>query len=113
MYFFAPPIFSIRVDDPFNIIAIIAFLTTSLVISRLVAEVREKSEHVVSSVNRKLIEAEQRESNRIARELHDDVGQRLALLSVGLGEVQHRLPNSDPDSPKSGYSANLRLPFTL
>ena len=97
MYFFAPPIFSIRVDDPLNIVAIIAFLTTSLVISRLVTEVREKSEHIVSSVNRKLVEAELRESNRIARELHDDVGQRLALLSVGLGELQHRLPNSDPE----------------
>jgi hypothetical protein len=43
-YFFAPPIFSIRVDDPLNIVAIVAFLTTSLVISRLVSEVRARSE---------------------------------------------------------------------
>jgi PAS domain S-box-containing protein len=43
-YFFAPPIFSIRVDDPLNIVAIIAFLTTSLVVSRLVSEVRTRSE---------------------------------------------------------------------
>jgi PAS domain S-box-containing protein len=43
-YFFAPPIFSIRVDDPLNIVAIIAFLTTSLVISRLVSELRTSSE---------------------------------------------------------------------
>jgi PAS domain S-box-containing protein len=43
-YFFAPPIFSIRVDDPLNIVAIVAFLTTSLVISRLVSEVRTRSE---------------------------------------------------------------------
>jgi PAS domain-containing protein len=43
-YFFAPPIFSIRVDDSLNIVAIIAFLTTSLVISRLVSEVRTRSE---------------------------------------------------------------------
>jgi K+-sensing histidine kinase KdpD len=43
-YFFAPPIFSIRVDDPLNIVAIIAFLTTSLVISRLVSEVRTRSD---------------------------------------------------------------------
>jgi PAS domain S-box-containing protein len=42
-YFFAPPIFSIRVYDPLNIVAIIAFLTTSLVISRLVSEVRTRS----------------------------------------------------------------------
>src|SRR3984885_10142969 len=43
-YFFARPIFSIRVDDPLNIVAIIAFLTISLVISRLVSEVRTRSE---------------------------------------------------------------------
>jgi PAS domain S-box-containing protein len=43
-FFFAPPIFSIRVDDPLNIVAIIAFLTTSLVISRLVSEGRTRSE---------------------------------------------------------------------
>jgi PAS domain S-box-containing protein len=43
-YFFAPPIFSIRVAETVNIVAIIAFLTTSLVISRLVSEVRTRSE---------------------------------------------------------------------
>ena len=43
-YFFASPIFSIPVGDPLNIAAIIAFLTTSLVISRLVSEVRTRSE---------------------------------------------------------------------
>src|SRR6202166_1791467 len=43
-FFFSPPIFSIRLDDPLNIVAIIAFLTTSLVISRLVSEVRTRSE---------------------------------------------------------------------
>ena len=43
-YFFVSPIFSIRVDDPLNIVAIIAFLTTSLVISGLVSEVRMRSD---------------------------------------------------------------------
>lgn len=95
VYFFAPPIFTFRVHDPLNLIAILAFLTTSLVISHLVAEVRQKSEQIVSSVNRKLVEAETRESNRIARELHDNVAQRLALLSVGLHEVQQSLADSD------------------
>jgi signal transduction histidine kinase len=38
-------------------------------------------------VNRKLIEAQERERARIARELHDDVGQRLALLTVELEQL--------------------------
>lgn len=96
-YFFAPPIFTFRVNDALNLIAIIAFLTTSLVISRLVAEVRQKSEQIVSSVNRKLVEAEERESNRIARELHDNVAQRLALLSVGLQQLQQSLPDQNSE----------------
>ena len=38
-YFFAPPIFSFDVADPVNIVAIIAFLITSAVITRLVSRV--------------------------------------------------------------------------
>ena len=93
-YYFAPPIFSLRVHDPLNISAILAFLTTSFVISRLVSEVRTKSETALSSVNRKLVEAEERERNRIARDLHDDIGQRLALLAVELDQLQQDLPDS-------------------
>ncbi len=43
-YYFAPPIFSFRVSDPLNAVAIIAFLTTSAVITRLVSSVRKSAE---------------------------------------------------------------------
>ena len=42
----------------------------------------------LSGVARKMIEAQERERTRIARELHDDINQRLALLSVGLERLQ-------------------------
>lgn len=93
-YFFAPPVFSIRVAEILDIEAIIAFLTTSLVISRLVSQVRRTSNEALSSVNRKLVDAEERERNRIARDLHDDVGQRLALLLIDFDTVQQELPGS-------------------
>jgi PAS domain S-box-containing protein len=48
------------------------------------------AEEALSGVNRKLIEAEERERTRIARELHDDIGQRLALLTVNLGQFDSR-----------------------
>jgi PAS domain S-box-containing protein len=48
---------------------------------------RKLAEDTLSSVNRKLIEAQERERSRIARELHDDVGQRLALLTVELEQL--------------------------
>lgn len=92
-YFFAPPIFSFRVVDPLNVVTIIAFLTTSLVVSRLVSKLHKMSEEALSSVNRKLIDAEERERSRIARDLHDDIGQRLALLLVTLERARTSLRN--------------------
>ena len=67
-YFFTPPIFSFRVDDPLNVVAIVAFLTTSLVITRLVSRVRKLADEALSSVSHKVIEAEERERQRIARD---------------------------------------------
>jgi len=43
---------------------------------------RKLAEEALAGVSRKLIEAQEAERSRIARELHDDIGQRLALLSV-------------------------------
>jgi PAS domain S-box-containing protein len=55
---------------------------------------RKRAEEALSGVNRKLIEAQEQERTRIARELHDDVGQRLALLAIELEQVQRPLPDS-------------------
>ena len=49
---------------------------------------RKLSELAVASVNRRLIEAQERERLRISRELHDDIGQRLALLAMELQQHQ-------------------------
>ena len=43
---------------------------------------QQRAREVLSTANRKLIEAQEQERARIARELHDDVVQRLALLSA-------------------------------
>ena len=39
-------------------------------------------------MSRKLIEAQEQERARIGRELHDDIGQRLALLAAELQQLQ-------------------------
>jgi PAS domain S-box-containing protein len=49
---------------------------------------RKRAEEALSSVNGRLIEAQESERARIARDLHDDIGQRLALLAVALGQVK-------------------------
>jgi PAS domain S-box-containing protein len=55
---------------------------------------RKRAEEALSSVNRRLIEAQERERTRIARELHDDINQRLVLLVVEIEQV--RLSLSEP-----------------
>ena len=49
---------------------------------------RKLAEAAVTNVSRKLIEAQEQERTRIGRELHDDIGQRLALLAVELQRLQ-------------------------
>jgi PAS domain S-box-containing protein len=56
----------------------------------LVADVTERklAEEALSRVSRKLIEAQEQERARIARELHDDLSQRMALLQIGIEQFE-------------------------
>ena len=49
---------------------------------------RKRAEEMLSNHSRRLLEAQEAERARIARELHDDIGQRLALLSMALAQLQ-------------------------
>jgi signal transduction histidine kinase len=83
----APPAYSFRVDDPLDDVAIAAFLITSLAIARLVSKLREMRDEAVSSVNRKLIEAEEKERTRIGKDLDDNICQRMTLLALQLQQL--------------------------
>ena len=54
---------------------------------------RKLAEAALASVGGKLIEAQEQERRRIARELHDDLGQRLAMLTIELARLPHSLSN--------------------
>jgi signal transduction histidine kinase len=57
---------------------------------------RKQAEELKSTMTRKLILAQERERRRISRELHDDINQRLALMSIDLEQLlekQDRLPS--------------------
>jgi PAS domain S-box-containing protein len=50
---------------------------------------RKLAEAALASVSGRLIEAQEQERSRIGRELHDDIGQRLALLAIELHELHN------------------------
>jgi PAS domain S-box-containing protein len=60
----------------------------------IVADVTERklAEEAISSVSRRLIEAQEQERAHIARELHDDLSQMMALLQVGLEKFEQDMP---------------------
>jgi PAS domain S-box-containing protein len=56
---------------------------------------RHRVEHELHELSGRLIDAHEQERSRLARELHDDVGQRLALLTVEFGVLRKRLGSAD------------------
>jgi signal transduction histidine kinase len=87
-YFFTAPFFGLGMNDLPNYVALIVFLITSLIITRLVSRVRMQAEEALSSVSYRVIEAEEQERHRIAADLHEDVGQRLTLLALGIERLK-------------------------
>jgi PAS domain S-box-containing protein len=65
---------------------------------------RKNAEKSLTEVNGRLIHAQEDERRRIARELHDDFNQRLALLSIGLERLSRTLA---PESSGAGQLSDL------
>jgi PAS domain S-box-containing protein len=56
---------------------------------------RKSSEESLHTLGGRLIHAQDEERARLARELHDDFSQRLALLGIVLGQLWKKLPESE------------------
>ena len=73
---------------------------------------RKMAEAALASVSGKLIEAQEQERRRIARELHDDIGQRLAVLSVELAQLQQGSSNPSEVPARIGKVQQLTSEIT-
>ena len=93
LLYLVPPADSFRATDPLDVLAIAAFLLVSLTIALLVTRLRRMKEEALSSVHRKLVDAEQRERARVGRDLHDNIGQRVALLAINCERLRADVPN--------------------
>ncbi len=60
----------------------------------MVADITERklAEEALERMSHRLIEAQEQERRRIARELHDDTSQRLAMLGIQLEQIKNDLP---------------------
>jgi PAS domain S-box-containing protein len=58
---------------------------------------RKEAEEALSCMSRRLIAAQEQERTRIARELHDDINQRIAMLSVEFDRLEQSEPASAPE----------------
>ena len=61
---------------------------------------RKRAEEILSTVSRRLIEAHEEERTWLARELHDDVNQRLALIAINLDVLKQQLPSSSGEATR-------------
>lgn len=64
---------------------------------------RKLAEEALSKVSQKLIQAQELERSRLARELHDNINQRLSLLAVTLGESK-KLSSKEDDQVRTQIS---------
>jgi PAS domain S-box-containing protein len=65
---------------------------------------RKRLEETISEMNQKLIISQERERTRIARELHDDIGQRLTVMTAEL-----ELLRQDPELHSKVYDRLAEL----
>src|SRR4029450_9445433 len=56
---------------------------------------RKVAEEALATLSRRLIEAQETERARIARDLHDDIGQRLTLILMTLDQLKRSVANTD------------------
>jgi signal transduction histidine kinase/ABC-type uncharacterized transport system substrate-binding protein len=84
---------------------------------RLSEEKARASYDEVRDLAGRLISARESERTRIARDLHDDIGQRVASLSIALSRIQRQIPDasnparqslSDLEQHSTQLSADLR-----
>jgi len=87
-YYFAPPIFSFRIDDPFNVVATVAFLIAAAVITSLVSRLKETMERQFDM----RLEERVNERTRIARDLHDTLLQSFQGLLLRFQTVHELFP---------------------
>lgn len=67
-----------------------------------------QAEEAVRDLGGRLITAQEEERSRVARELHDDLNQRMALLSIELAQLAQRIPADQDNTRQSIHTVWAR-----
>lgn len=94
-YYFAPPLFSFEVNDPFDGIAVALFLTTSGVITTLVSRTRTRADQLVLEANLRAEEALRQAQAELAH------ANRVMLVGEMTASIAHEI-----NQPLTGVVAN-------
>jgi signal transduction histidine kinase len=92
-----PFVGAVRLDVVFSVLALTGLSLAAVIAEREAAQAEherliraqaaretQRADDAVSNLGRRLLDAQEQERRRIARELHDDIGQRLAALAINL-----------------------------
>jgi two-component system, NarL family, sensor histidine kinase UhpB len=80
-------------NGPPRILAMVEDITEGKLAEQKLSEAQRNLEELTS----RLIQAQEDERRRIARELHDDFGQRLSLLMMEMERINRELPAASPE----------------
>jgi signal transduction histidine kinase len=89
------------------ILAVLLLQAASIASLLLERRRRHRSEAAAHELSARLINAQEEERARLARELHDDVTQRLALLAIEAGREEHGLPAAAGSNAKRALREDL------
>jgi signal transduction histidine kinase len=94
-YYFTPPKFTFQIDDPFDGIAVVLFLTTSAVITALVSRARIRTDQLVLQANLRAEEALRQAQAELAH------ANRVMLVGEMTASIAHEI-----NQPLTGVVSN-------
>jgi signal transduction histidine kinase len=89
-------------ENVLSLKVLLCVVAVPLMLLAAVISDRQRADEMLRGVSGRLIDAQEQERQRIGRDLHDDIGQRLSLVAIGLQQIKQDPPDSGAKS-SSGH----------